>query len=70
MLILLSPRASTELLIEHVGSVGTGTLSDTDFIASSLLRGSEWRLKSLGQIISAELPDVQTDGQTNSAILV
>ena len=35
-------RASTELPIEHVGSLRAGALCDTDFIACSLLNGKEW----------------------------
>ena len=42
-----------------------GALSDTDFVASSPLGGSEWRPKSRGQPTSVELPGVQMDGQTD-----
>ena len=40
--ILLLLYASTELLIEHFGSVGVHAIWDTISFASSLLRDSEW----------------------------
>ena len=53
--LLLSLRASTKQPVEHIGSLGADPLCDTVSVASSLLRGSEWRPKSVGQATSAEL---------------
>ena len=49
--------------MEHIGSMGAGTLSDTDF-PSSMLRDSEWQPKSQGQATSANL-NSRMYGQTN-----
>ena len=46
MSILLTPLVCTEPAIEHVGSMEPGALCNTIFVASSLLRGSEWQPKS------------------------
>ena len=59
-LIALTPhvyRTTHQARWQHGGR----PLSVTDFVASSPLRGSEWRLTSWGQATSAELPDGRTD---------
>ena len=68
--LLLSLRAITKLSIEHLGSVGAGALCDTISVASSLLRGSEWRPKSVGQTTSGELRTYTTRRRTNVLMIL